>query len=274
MHHVRVGLDRHQLLDLDAPVLADGAEVVARRGRPASRARRAPSRPRAARCARSQVLLGRRRPRARAGDRPALDAAAAHLHQRLRRRAGDREVVELEEVHVGRRVDVAQPAVDRERLDRAGPGPALGGHDLKGVALRGCSRFARSTGRSNCSRVMLDAKCRGRSASARGTPRPVGARHRLGEQRARALDQLRRALVGRARRRRRRSTNALTMIVTWWRRWSNTISASETISAMSGVPTSSGFGSGRRSTVRTRSYPNMPTAPPANGGRSSSGATR
>ena len=47
--HVRVDLDGHQLVDLDAAVLADPAQVVAARGRRASRARRAPSRRRAAR---------------------------------------------------------------------------------------------------------------------------------------------------------------------------------------------------------------------------------
>ena len=53
-----------------------------------------------------------------AGDRPRLGPAPGHLDQRLGRGAGDLEVAELEEVHVRRRVDGAQAAVDRERLDR------------------------------------------------------------------------------------------------------------------------------------------------------------
>src|SRR5919107_165390 len=63
--------------------------------------------------------------------------------------------------------------------------------------------------------------------------------------------------------------------VTSWRRWSNASSTSVTITASSGMPTSSGFGSPTLgSTLRTRSYPNIPTAPPANGGSPSSGAIR
>ena len=69
-----------------------------------------------------------------AGDRPRLGAAAAHLDQRLGRGAGDLEVAELEEVHVRRRVDGAQAAVDRERLDRRRRREALRRHDLEGVA--------------------------------------------------------------------------------------------------------------------------------------------
>ena len=69
-----------------------------------------------------------------AGDRPRLDPVAADLDQRLRRGAGDLEVAELEEVHVGRGVDRAQAAVDREGLDRRRRREALRGDDLEGVA--------------------------------------------------------------------------------------------------------------------------------------------
>src|SRR5438046_12499 len=48
---------------------------------------------------------------------------------------------------------------------------------------------------------------------------------------------------------------------------------SDSISAMSGRPTGSGFGSPSGSTVRTRSYAKKPTAPPANGGMSGHGAS-
>ena len=50
------------------------------------------------------------------------------------RGAHELEVLEVEEVHVGRRVDRAQAAVDRERLGRGGRRPALRRHDLEGVA--------------------------------------------------------------------------------------------------------------------------------------------
>src|SRR5215212_6913175 len=63
--------------------------------------------------------------------------------------------------------------------------------------------------------------------------------------------------------------------VTSWRRWSNASSTSVTITASSGIPVSSGFGAPTvGSALRARSYPNMPTAPPANGGRPSSWAIR
>ena len=64
------------------------------------------------------VLLGVGAARARAGDRARRDAAAGDGQQRLGAGAGDLEVAEVEEVHVRRRVDGAQPAVDRERVDR------------------------------------------------------------------------------------------------------------------------------------------------------------
>ena len=43
---------------------------------------------------------------------------------------------------------------------------------------------------------------------------------------------------------------------------------------MSGSPSTSGLGSGRRSTARTQSKPKKPTAPPANGGRPAISAWR
>ncbi len=62
------------------------------------------------------------------------DLAALHLDQRLRRGTGDLEVLEVQEVHVGAGVDGAQPAVDREGLDRRLRAPALAGHHLVDVA--------------------------------------------------------------------------------------------------------------------------------------------
>src|SRR5215212_1190335 len=91
---VRVGLDDHQLVDLDAAVLADAAEVVAaevdqhhvlgpllwvvdQAGGEAA------------------VLLLAAPTRGGAGDRPGLDPAAVDLDQRLGRGAGDLEIAEL-----------------------------------------------------------------------------------------------------------------------------------------------------------------------------------
>ncbi len=79
------------------------------------------------------ILLGARAPRAGAGDRLGADVAPADGQQRLRARPGHLEVPEVEEVHVRARVDRAQAAVDRERLDRHRGRPALRGHDLEGV---------------------------------------------------------------------------------------------------------------------------------------------
>ena len=133
MHDVRVGLDAHERLDVHAAELAHPPEVVAAEvdqhhvlgalllvGQQVLGDR--------------LVLVERRAARARAGDRARRDVAAGDGDQRLGRRADELEVVEVEEVHVGRRVDGAQPAVDRERLDRRGRRPALRGHDLEGVA--------------------------------------------------------------------------------------------------------------------------------------------
>ena len=132
MHHVAVVLDRHEALDLDGPVLAHPPEVVAAEvdehhvlgsllgigeqlfGDPA-------------------VLVGVLTARARARDRARRDPPAGDRDQRLRARAGDLEIAEVEEVHVRARIHRAQPAVDRERLDRNRPGPALRRHHLERV---------------------------------------------------------------------------------------------------------------------------------------------
>ena len=131
--HVRVGLDGHERLDLDGAVLADAAEVVAAEvdehhvlgalllvGEQVGGDR--------------DVGVGVGPARAGAGDRARRGGAAGDRHERLGRGADDLEVLEVEEVHVGRRVDRAQPAVDRERLDRARRAPALARDDLEGVA--------------------------------------------------------------------------------------------------------------------------------------------
>ena len=91
MHHVRVGLDRHERLDGDGAVLADATQIVSpeidehhvlgalllvleqARGD-------------------HDVLLGVGAARARAGDRPRGDGAAGDGQQRLGAGAGDLEV--------------------------------------------------------------------------------------------------------------------------------------------------------------------------------------
>ena len=80
VHHVRVGLDRHQLADLDACRTRTRARGRCGPGRRASRARRAPSRRAAAPRATRRSSSGLGRARARAGDRAHLGAAAGHLH--------------------------------------------------------------------------------------------------------------------------------------------------------------------------------------------------
>ncbi len=133
MHDVAVVLDLHQLVHTDRSVLADAAQVVAPEvdehdvlgalllvGQQLG--------------GDAPVLLGRGPARAGAGDRLGRDVAPGDRQQRLGARTGDLEVAEVEEVHVGARVDGAQATVDRERLDRRGRRPALGGDDLEGVA--------------------------------------------------------------------------------------------------------------------------------------------
>src|SRR4051794_5077025 len=129
---VRVGLDAHEALYLDGPVLAHAPEVVAAEvdehhvlgalllvGEQL--------------LADAAVLLERRAARARAGDRARGHAVAHHGDERLRRRADDLEVLEVQVVHVRRRVDRSQAAVDRERLETDVRAPALRRDDLEGV---------------------------------------------------------------------------------------------------------------------------------------------
>ena len=133
MDHVRVGLHAHELVHHDAAVLAHAPEVVAAEvhqhhvlgalllvGEQLSGA--------------LEVSLRGVGARPRAGDRPLLGAPAGDGDERLGRGAGDLEVLEVEEVHVRAGIDGAQPAVDRERLDRAVRAPALARNDLVRVA--------------------------------------------------------------------------------------------------------------------------------------------
>jgi hypothetical protein len=66
------------------------------------------------------VLLDGGAALARAGDRPHGDVAVLEPHQDLRRGADDVEVLEVEVEHVGRGVQRAQRAVERQRRSRQG----------------------------------------------------------------------------------------------------------------------------------------------------------
>ena len=261
---VRVRLDLHQALDVHAAVHAHAAEVVA------------------AEVHEHHVLgalllvgeqLGGDRgvvlaARPGAGDRARGDVAAVDRQQRLRRGADDLEVLEVEEVHVRRRVHRAQPAIDAERLDRVLRRPALGRHHLVGVAGADVLDDARD--------VALELLAAHVGLERRVRPRGVGLqrRQRAGEPRADLADRLDRAGV------RGVDVGLLVQIGVGEDRdrvacrWSKATITSVSISAMSGSPSTSGLGSGRRSTARTQSKPKNPTAPPANGGRPATFAWR
>ena len=81
-----------------------------------------------------QILLVGLAAAAGAGNRMRLDARAFHTHQHLRRGANERDAVHADEIHVGRRVHVAQRAVDRERVGAHLGLEALRQHHLVDVA--------------------------------------------------------------------------------------------------------------------------------------------
>ena len=71
---------------------------------------------------------------ARTGDRPRGDPVPVDAHEHLRRSAHDLAVPGVEEVHVGRRIERAQDAIERERVHVGGTSELLGGDDLEDVA--------------------------------------------------------------------------------------------------------------------------------------------
>ena len=120
----------------------------------------------------------------------------------------------------------------------------------------------RATLASNCSRLMLDSNV----AAPAARPCVSSGGQRAGEPGANLADRLDRAGV--------RGVDVGVVVEVGVgedrdrvSRWSKATITSESISAMSGRPSTSGLGSGRRSTARTQSKPKNPTAPPANGGR-------
>ena len=133
VHHVRVPLQHHELLDLLGAELDDAADVVAREVdehhvlgallRVLGELGRHPA----------VVGLGAAAA-AGAGDRAADHAAVEELHHRLGRRADQRRLGMPHEVHVRRRVHLAQHAVDVERVDGADEVEALREHHLEDVA--------------------------------------------------------------------------------------------------------------------------------------------
>ena len=72
--------------------------------------------------------------RPRAGDRMRHRMAAFDAHQHLGRGADDGPAAHADEEHVGRRIDVAQRAIHRERVDAHSAREALRQHDLVDVA--------------------------------------------------------------------------------------------------------------------------------------------
>ena len=109
------------------------------------------------------------------------------------RRAGDLEVAEVQEVHVRARVDHAQAAVDRERVDASSGAPSAG------TARPGRRRRRGRTRRSArpCPRTARGA-CWTRSRHRAGRrARGSGCGHRPGEQAARLGDRRDRVGVGR-----------------------------------------------------------------------------
>ena len=128
-----VALQRQQLVDVDGPEAGDPADVVAGEvdehhvlgallgmldqlgGEPA-------------------VVLVGAAALAGAGDRPGDHRAVDELDHRLGRRPDDGDLRAAHEVHVRARVDLAQDAVDVERVGVEIEVEALGEHDLEDVA--------------------------------------------------------------------------------------------------------------------------------------------
>ena len=71
--------------------------------------------------------------RARARDRPVAHQSVVHAHQHLGRGADDLDLAGVQQVHVGRRIEGAQHAVERQRVDGARPLELLTRHDLEDV---------------------------------------------------------------------------------------------------------------------------------------------
>ena len=156
---------------------------------------------------RRSSLLGAA-PAAGAGDRPADDPAVEQLHHRLRRRADERRLGVAQEVHVRRRVDLAQHAVDVERVGVGRRGrSAATSTTWKMSPARMCSLAA-----STAPRYTLGAHRRARRRAARRARRPGGGDGHVRQRPRELVDRelssratARVVGVGRGRRRRRRA---------------------------------------------------------------------
>src|ERR1700722_6242190 len=111
MHHVAVALDGHQILDLHRAVIADAAEIVARKvhehdvfgaflgvGEQILLV--------------LQILRGRFASRTRTGDGPDLHFSVFAANMDLRRRADERKAFEFQQEHIRRRVDGTRGAIN------------------------------------------------------------------------------------------------------------------------------------------------------------------
>ena len=142
--------------------------------------------------------------RPRAGDRVRLDAPAFDAHEHLRRRADDRQAAHPDEIHVRRRVDVAQRAVDGERIGRdvrleplrqhrlvdvAGGDPLLDRRGRRPRRSRASVRRGRPARRRSSRLGLRQARARAR---ARGTG---SSRRRTGRARCRSSSAVTRALA-------------------------------------------------------------------------------
>ena len=272
VHHVAVGLDLHVARRPGRCRTRTRARRRCGRGRRASRARRAPSRRRAA-PRRSAGPPRRSPPRGRV---PAIGRVSMRPSRTVTsgsgRGAGDLEVAEVEEVHVRARVDRAQAAVDRERLDRHLRRPALATGRPGRRRRRGCTRRSARpsprTARAACCSQL------GACAVARGALARRGCGTRPGEPRG--------ARRRSPRPRSRRSARASLVVVRVDVR-EDRDSCAEVVERDEHVGQHQRqVGQADRVGVRLAErldrahevVAEQPTAPPANGGRSGSGAWR
>ena len=134
VHHVRVFFDDHFVGYAHAAGAADAADVVAAEidqhhvfgnfffvGQKFALVLR--------------VFFGGGAAQAGAGNRPHDDLVALAAHQDFGRRADDMEIAEIVVEHIGRGVERAQGAVERQRFVGKGQAHALAGDDLHAVAV-------------------------------------------------------------------------------------------------------------------------------------------
>ncbi len=134
MHHVRIVLDRHVVGDAHRADLRHAPDVVAAEIHQ-HHVLGALFRVRQQLLGERRVFVGRLAARARAGDRPQCDVAVLKPHQDFGRCADDVKIVEVEEKHVGRGIERAQRAIQREWARAERLAHALRQHHLHDVAV-------------------------------------------------------------------------------------------------------------------------------------------